>query len=49
MEEHADEFELVDESDDESDEEIIDEEIMYDDDIISYDESLDLSGLPGRP
>jgi hypothetical protein len=22
---------------------------MYDDDIISYDESLDLSGLPGRP
>jgi hypothetical protein len=49
MEEHADEFELVDESDDEIYEEIIDEEIMYDEDIISDDESLYLSSLPGRP
>jgi hypothetical protein len=42
MEEHEDEFELVDE-------EIIDEEIMYSEDIISDDDSLDLSGLPERP
>lgn len=34
MKEHADEFELGDESDDELDEEIIHEEIMFDEDII---------------